>query len=141
MVRNTASCTPTTRQNLERATTGHRIREQTACLVRLPDNTILLVFGHKTDGSGQRFMASFDEGAVGAGPSTNGSELPVRQHGPVDRQPLVSVSHRIIDGVGIFHARQWSAPKKTAFSEAVSGLPGRPNPGCRQVTLSLPAVD
>ncbi len=91
--------------------------EQTACLVRLPDNTILLVFGHKTDGSGQRFMVSYDEGRswsrtvfqLGRNCQYASTVLLPGNH-------LVSVSHRIIDGVGIFHSRQWSPPDKKATS-------------------------
>ena len=92
--------------------------EQTACLVRLPDNTILLVFGHKTDGSGQRFMASFDEGRSWSRTVYQlGQNCQYASTVLLTGNRLVSVSHRIIDGVGIFHARQWSAPKKTAFSD------------------------
>lgn len=36
--------------------------EQTGCLVQLSDGTVILVFGHKTDGLGQRFMLSYDDG-------------------------------------------------------------------------------
>ncbi len=36
--------------------------EQTGCLVRLSDGTIILVFGYKTDTRGQRFMISYDDG-------------------------------------------------------------------------------
>ena len=36
--------------------------EQTGCLVQLSDGTVVLVFGHKTDGLGQRFMLSYDDG-------------------------------------------------------------------------------
>jgi len=36
--------------------------QQTACLVRLSDGTVVLPFGHKDAGQGQRFMISYDEG-------------------------------------------------------------------------------
>jgi hypothetical protein len=36
--------------------------EQTGCLVQLSDGTVLMVFGTKNDGLGQRFMVSYDEG-------------------------------------------------------------------------------
>ncbi len=36
--------------------------EQTGCLIQLSDDTVLFVFGHKTDGLGQRFMLSYDQG-------------------------------------------------------------------------------
>ena len=36
--------------------------EQTGCLVQLSDGAVVLVFGHKTDGLGQRFMLSYDDG-------------------------------------------------------------------------------
>ena len=36
--------------------------QQTACLVRLADGTILMPFSHKDKGQGQRFMISYDEG-------------------------------------------------------------------------------
>lgn len=38
--------------------------EQTGCLVQLSDGAVVLVFGHKTDGLGQRFMLSYDQGAT-----------------------------------------------------------------------------
>ena len=36
--------------------------QQTACLVRLSDGTIVMPFGHKDAGQGQRFMLSYDDG-------------------------------------------------------------------------------
>lgn len=36
--------------------------QQTACLVRMADGTILLPFSHKDQGQGQRFLVSYDEG-------------------------------------------------------------------------------
>jgi hypothetical protein len=98
--------------------------EQTACLVQLPDKAILLVFGHKTDGSGQRFMVSYDQGhswsrtifQLGRNCQYASTVLL-----PGDR--LVSVSHRIIKGVGIFHARQWSPPDKAATRDAGFWVP------------------
>ena len=43
-----------------RLTTGWL--QQTACLARLSDGTVVLPFGHKDEGFGQRFLMSFDEG-------------------------------------------------------------------------------
>ena len=36
--------------------------QQTACLVRLADGTLVLPFGFKTENFGQRFLMSFDDG-------------------------------------------------------------------------------
>jgi len=89
--------------------------EQTACLVQLPDKTILLVFGHKTDGSGQRFMVSHDEGHSWSRTIFQlGHNCQYASTVLLPGNRLVTVSHRIIKGVGIFHARQWSPPGREA---------------------------
>ena len=36
--------------------------QQTACLARLSDGTLVMPFGHKEEGGGQRFMVSYDDG-------------------------------------------------------------------------------
>jgi photosystem II stability/assembly factor-like uncharacterized protein len=36
--------------------------QQTGCLARLSDGTIIMPFGHKDDTHGQRFVVSYDEG-------------------------------------------------------------------------------
>ena len=36
--------------------------QQTGCLVRLSDGTLILPFGHKDQGNGQRFIVSYDQG-------------------------------------------------------------------------------
>jgi len=38
--------------------------QQTACLVRLSDGTVVIPFSHKDAGQGQRFMVSYDDGAT-----------------------------------------------------------------------------
>ena len=103
--------------------------EQTACLVRLPDNTVLLVFGHKTDGNGQRFMVSYDEGHSWSRTVFQlGWNCQYASTVLLPGNRLVSVSHRIIDGIGIFHARQWSLPSKQDTRSGGFWVPDQLNP-------------
>ena len=94
--------------------------EQTGSLVRMPDGTIILVFGHKTDGLGQRFMLSYDEGETwtrcvfqlhSAGQYASSVVL--------DDETIATIIHSPYDGeTHMLTTLMWRAPSKEEASKA-----------------------
>lgn len=110
--------------------------EQTGCLVRLPDDAVILVFGHKTDGTGQRFMLSYDEGETWSRNvyALNANGL-YASSVVLDDGTIVTVAHKVIKGVARFYAMRWRPP---TFDQVATGGFWRP----RVVEpLGVPAPD
>lgn len=94
--------------------------EQTGSLVRLSDGTVILVFGHKTDGLGQRFMLSYDEGETwtrrvfqlhNAGQYASSVVL--------DDETIATIIHSPYDGgTHMLTTLMWRAPSKEEASAA-----------------------
>lgn len=98
--------------------------EQTGCLVQLSDGTVILVFGHKTDGLGQRFMLSYDDGIT-----WSRKVFQLHRTGQyassvvLDDDTIVTVIHR--GKARELHALSWRAP---ARDEVAKGGFWRPRP-------------
>ncbi|MAE63338.1 MAG: hypothetical protein CMJ18_03625 [Phycisphaeraceae bacterium] len=93
--------------------------QQTACLVRLSDGTIVLPFSHKNDGHGQRFIISYDEGETWSNSifELNGFGL-YASSVALDDDTIVTVTetprwHKPVQ----FHVLRWSVPPRKAVEE------------------------
>ena len=98
--------------------------EQTGCLVQLSDGTVILVFGHKTDGLGQRFMLSYDDGIT-----WSRKVFQLHRTGQyassvvLDDDTIVTVIHK--GKARELHALSWQAPTR---NEVAKGGFWRPRP-------------
>jgi len=92
--------------------------EQTGCLVRLSDGTVILVFGHKTDRRGQRFMLSYDEGETWSRTVYNlGIGGLYASSVVLSDGTIVTVSDRSADGGSYFQAIRWTPPSRDEVSK------------------------
>ena len=98
--------------------------EQTGCLVRLSDGTVILVFGHKTDGYGQRFMLSYDRGETWSRNVYNLAKGGLYASSVVLKDDtIVTVYHNLKKLT--FHCLRWRAPSR---KEVAKGGFWRPRP-------------
>lgn len=91
--------------------------EQTGCLVQLFDGTVILVFGHKTDGTGQRFVLSYDQGETWSRNVYSLSKNGLYAGSVVlEDGTIVTVTHRIKEQVARFCALRWRPPLRQEVS-------------------------